>query len=77
MLAILPSLEVIVKIPQASIAVALPSAALISAADGLHPSVIVVPVVVNRGAVVLLIQVTVLDAVAVFPHASVAENVLV
>lgn len=77
MLAILPSLEVIVKIPQASVAVAIPSAPLISAADGLHPSVVVVPVVNNTGTVVLLIQVTVLDAVAVLPHASLAVNVLV
>ena len=39
MLVILPSVEVIVVLPQASDAVAVPSAALISAADGLHPSV--------------------------------------
>ena len=77
MLAIFPSLEVIVKIPQASVAVAIPRAPLISAADGLHPSVVAVPVVNNTGTVVLLIQLTVLDAVAVLPHASLAVNVLV
>ena len=44
---------------------------------GLHPSVEVVPVAVITGGVALEVQVTVLDVVAVLPHASVAVNVLV
>ena len=34
-----PSEEVIIGVPQADVAVALPSAALMSVADGLHPRV--------------------------------------
>ena len=78
MLVILPSLEVIVVFPQASVAVAEPSAAVISAADGLQPSVVVVPPVVITGAVRSSAgHVTVLAEVAVLPHASLAVNVLV
>ena len=77
MLEILPSLEVMVVFPQASVAVAEPSAALISAADGLQPSEVVVPFVVITGAVLSAVHVMVLDAVAVLPHASLAVNVLV
>ena len=77
MLEILPSLEVIVVLPHASVAVAVPSAALISAADGLQPSVVVVPLVVTTGAVLSTDHVIVLDAVAVLPHASIAVNVLI
>ena len=73
----LPSLEVIVVLPQASVAVAVPNAALISAADGLQPSVVVVPPVVTPGAVLSAVHVIVLDAVAVLPQASLAVNVLV
>ena len=77
MLVTLPSLEVIVVLPHASVAVAVPRAALISAADGLQPSVVVVPVAVIDGATLSADQVTVLDAVAVLPHASLATHVLV
>ena len=77
LLVILPSLEVIVVLPHASVAVALPNAALISPADGLHPSVVVVPLAVIDGAVLSAVHVIVLDAVAVLPHASLAVNVLV
>jgi hypothetical protein len=73
----LPSLEVIVVLPHASDAVAVPSALLISAADGLHPSVVEVPPVVIDGAVLSAAHVTVLDAVAVLPQASLAVHVLV
>ena len=77
MLVTFPSLEVIVVFPQASVAVAEPSAALISAADGLQPSVVVVPPVVITGTALSADHVIVLDAVAVLPHASIAVNVLV
>jgi hypothetical protein len=63
--------------PQASLAVAVPKALLISPADGLHPSVVVVPPVVITGGVRSAVHVTVLDAVAVLPQASLAVNVLV
>jgi hypothetical protein len=44
-----PSVADIVTGPQASLAVAVPSAALISEAEGLHPRVFVVPVGVITG----------------------------
>ena len=72
-----PSTGVSVKLPQASVAVALPSAPLIVPDDGLHPSVVPVPVAVITGVDAEAAQVTVLDVVAVLPHASVAVNVLV
>jgi hypothetical protein len=62
---------------QASVAVAVPSALLISAPEGLHPSDVVVPPVVIDGAVTSTIQVTVRAAVAVLPQASRAVQVLV
>ena len=77
LLVTLPSLEVIVVLPQASVAVAVPRAALISAADGLQPSVVVVPLVVIVGAILSAVQVIVLDTVAVLPQISLAVNVLV
>ena len=76
MLEILPSLDVIVVVPHASDAVAVPSAALISPADGLQPSVVVVPVPVIIGAVLSAAHVTVLEVVAELPHASLAVHVL-
>jgi hypothetical protein len=72
-----PVAIVTVGVPQASVAVALPSAASIAADDGLHPSVVVVPVAVITGGVAFDDQVTVLDTVAVLPHPSVAVHVLV
>ena len=77
MLVTLPSLEDTVGTPQASVAVAVPSEALMSPADGLHPSVNDPPPVVNTGAVISAVHVTVRDAVAVLPQASLAVNVLV
>ena len=62
--------------PQASVAVAVPRAALISAAVGLHARVLVVPVGVITGGVRSEVQVTVLDAVLELPQASMAVNVL-
>ena len=66
----------IVGVPQASVADAVPNAPAIAAADGLHaklPAVVTVIV----GGVRSLVHVTVDDAVAVLPQASVAVNVLV
>ena len=71
------SLVVTVGDPQASVAVALPSAPLIVAVDGLHPSDVAVPVAVMVGVVTSTVQVAVRDAVAVLPQASVAVNILV
>jgi hypothetical protein len=59
------------------VAVAVPRAAVISEAAGLHASVNVVPVAVMVGGTRSLVHVTVLDVVAVLPHASLAVNVLV
>ena len=72
-----PSTGDSVNVPQASVAVALPSAASIVADAGLHPSVNVVPVAVITGGVAVDDQVTVCDAVAVLPQPSVAVHVLV
>jgi hypothetical protein len=73
----LPSLEDTVGTPQASVAVAVPNAPLISPADGLHPRDVPVPPVVNTGGVRSAVQVTVRDAVDVLPQASLAVHVLV
>jgi len=72
-----PSLWVIVGKPHASGALAVPSAASISDAVGLHPKVEVVPVAVIVGGIRSLVHVTVLEVVAVLPHSSVAVHVLV
>src|SRR6185369_1230931 len=64
--------------PQASVAVAVPSAASIAADEGLHPNVKVVPVAVITGAIVSNVQVMVLDtASAALLQASVAFQVRV
>ena len=73
----MPSLVVIVTGPHASLAVAVPNAALISLASGLHPNGALFPPVVIAGGVTSTVHVTVLDVVAVFVHPSVAVNVLV
>src|SRR5215204_7463775 len=72
-----PSLEDTVGTPQASVAVAVPRAPFISPAEGLHPSDVPVPPVVNTGAVTSAVHVTVRAAVEVLPQASLAVNVLV
>ena len=59
-----PSKEVTVGVLQLSVAVALPSAASICAAVGLHPKARVVPVAVMTGSVVSSVQVTVRVVVA-------------
>ena len=63
-------------VPQASVAVAVPNAAAIAPDEGLQPNVPAV-VTVIVGGVRSLVHVTVDDAVAVLPQASVAVNVLV
>ena len=68
----LPSTEVTVGIPHASVAVAVPRAPLISAEDGLHPSVNEPPPVVIVGGFVSNVKVTLRELVAVLPHPSVA-----
>ena len=74
---IAPSIAVIVVVLQPSVAVAVPSAALISEAEGLQPSVVVVPVAVMDGPLRSRIHVTVAEAVAELPQPSEAVNVLV
>jgi len=66
-----------VTVPQLSVAVAVPSAASISAVVGLQPSAKFVPVAVIVGAVTSTVHVAVRDAVTVLPHPSVAVQVLV
>ena len=72
-----PSVTVTDGVPQAAVAVAEPKAALISAAEGLQPSVGVAPVIIIVGGLGAFVQVTVLVIVAELPQASVAINVLV
>jgi hypothetical protein len=64
-------------VPHAAVAVAEPKAALISEAEGLQPSVVTAPVIIIAGGLGALVQVTVVEAVAVLPQASLAVNVLV
>ena len=67
-----------VTVPQSSVAVAVPRAASIDAADGLQPRDNVVPVAVITGADKSCVQEIVLETdIAVLPHASVAVQVLV
>jgi hypothetical protein len=72
-----PSETVTAGVPQAAVAVAVPSAAFISEADGLQPRVATAPVIIIVGGLGALVQVTVVEAVAVLPQASMATNVLV
>ena len=75
-----PVLGVGVTAPQLSVAVAVPKAASIVAAKGLHPRFAlfaVEPVAVITGAVISNFQLIVRDALEVFPHASLANHVLV
>jgi hypothetical protein len=75
-LAIAPSVCVIVGVLQASVEVAVPNAASKTAADGLHGGVNVVPPAVIE-IVLSNVHVTVLETVEVLPHPSLAVNVLV
>jgi hypothetical protein len=72
-----PSLCDTVGVPQASVAVAEPSAALISVAVELQPSNKLVPVAVIVGGVRSTTQLTILDTVALLPQPSIAVHVLV
>jgi hypothetical protein len=71
------SVELTVTVPQLSVAVAVPSAAFICAAVGLHVTGKGVCVTVITGADTSIVQVTVLVVVAELPHASAEVNVLV
>jgi len=72
-----PSVNVTIGVLQAAVAVAEPSAAVISEAAGLHPRVTKAGVIIIVGALGALNQLTVLVMVAELPHASTAVNVLV
>jgi hypothetical protein len=74
---IVPSVNVTVGVPQASLALAVPNAASISEEAGLHPRDVAVPVAVITGGIRSLVQVTVLEAVTELPQPSDAVNVLV
>jgi hypothetical protein len=72
-----PSETITAGVLQAAVAVAEPRAALISEADGLQPRVATAPVIIIVGGLGTLVHVTVVAAIAVLPHASMAANVLV
>jgi hypothetical protein len=72
-----PSLCVTVGVPQASVAVAEPSAVVMAVDVGLHPKFCSVYVPVKTGGLLSFDHDTVLEVVAVLPHASVAVQVLV
>ena len=73
----LPSVNETVGVLQPSDAVAVPSAALISEAEGLQPSVVTLLMILIVGGLGALIHVTVDEAVAVLPQASLATKVLI
>ena len=75
MLDIAPSVNVTTGVPQAAVAVADPSAAEISEAEGLQPRVTEAGTIIVGG-LGALVQVTVLVIVAELPQASSAVNVL-
>ena len=72
-----PSVAVTETVLQASVAVAVPRAALISEAEGLHPRVTEAGVIIIVGGLGALSHVTVLEVVAVLPQPSTAVKVLV
>ena len=72
-----PSVNVTIGVLHAAVAVAEPSAAEISEADGLQPRVMEAGEIIIAGGLGALNQVTVLVMVAELPHASTAVNVLV
>ena len=69
-------MDVVVGVPQASVADAVPNAATIAAEEGLQVKAVAV-VTVIVGGIRSLVHVTVDDAVAVLPQASVAVKALV
>ena len=72
----MPSVTVTAGVPQAAVAVAVPSAALISVAVGLQPSDGVAPVIIIAGGLGAFVQETEREIVAELPQLSVAINVL-
>src|SRR6187399_3072210 len=72
-----PSVNVTIGVLHAAVAVADPSAAVISAAEGLHPSVTEAGIIIMVGALGALSQLTVLEVVAELPQPSTAVNILV
>src|SRR5678810_134231 len=72
-----PSVKVTVAVLQPSVAVADPSAAVISEAEGLQPRVTRAGVIIIVGGLGALSQVTVLVIVAELPQPSTAVNILV
>src|SRR5678816_2588921 len=72
-----PSVNVTIGVLHAAVAVADPSAAVISEAEGLQPRVTKAGVIIIVGGLGALVQVTVLTAVALLPQPSTAVNVLV
>ena len=72
-----PSVNVTIGVLQAAVAVADPSAAVISEAEGLQPRVTRAGVIIIVGGLGALSQVTVLVIVAELPQPSTAVNILV
>jgi hypothetical protein len=72
-----PSETITAGVLHAAVAVAEPRAALISEAEGLQPSVATAPVIIIVGGLGALVQVTVVETVAILPQPSTAEYVLV
>ena len=72
-----PSLCVTVVLPQASVAVAVPSAPFIEPADGLQPKAALLPPVVRVGPVTSAVHVAVRALVEVLPQPSTAVHILV
>jgi hypothetical protein len=72
-----PSVNVTIGVLHAAVAVAEPSAAVISVAEGLQPRVTKAGVIIIVGGLGALSQVTVLEVVAELPQPSTAVNILV
>jgi len=72
-----PSVNVTIGVLHAAVAVADPSAAVISVAEGLQPRVTKAGVIIMVGALGALSQLTVLEVVAELPQPSTAVNILV
>ena len=72
-----PSVNVTIGVLQAAVAVADPSAAVISEAEGLQPRVTEAGVIIIVGGLGALSHVTVLVIVAELPQPSIAVNILV
>ena len=72
-----PSVNKTIGVLQAAVAVAEPSAAVISVAEGLQPRVTKAGVIIIVGGLGALSQVTVLEVVAALPQPSMAVNILV